>query len=70
MMEAEMRDGADMADRMPPARRSLMIATLAGKIGAPPWITDTPEAIARGYARYAGEPAVYEACLQGFRNKR
>jgi hypothetical protein len=25
----------------------------------------TPEAIARGYARYAREPAVYEACLRG-----
>jgi hypothetical protein len=27
----------------------------------------TPEAIARGYARYAHEPAVYDACLRGFR---
>jgi hypothetical protein len=28
----------------------------------------TPEAIARGYARYALEPAVYDACLRGFRD--
>jgi hypothetical protein len=28
----------------------------------------TPEAVARGYARYAREPAVYEACLRGLRD--
>jgi hypothetical protein len=39
--------------------------SLAQPLGTPA----TSEAIARGYARYAGEPAVYEACLQGFRDK-
>jgi hypothetical protein len=29
-----------------------------------------PDDIARGYARYAREPAVYEACLQGLKGKR
>jgi hypothetical protein len=40
--------------------------SLAQMLGTRAW----PEDIARGYARYAGEPAVYDACLRGFRSRR
>jgi hypothetical protein len=40
--------------------------SLAQLLGTRAW----PEDIARGYARYAREPAVYEACLQGLKGKR
>jgi len=30
----------------------------------------TAEAVARGYAEYFREPALYEGCLQGFRDRR
>jgi hypothetical protein len=40
--------------------------------GAPvgPRTTATRYAVATAYARWASEPTVYEACLQGFRDKR